>query len=278
MPDLFLDIDWKYFMDICYGIDGTDNNDTSQIDTGTFDRGGTKGYVKRMVAGSFDRHHYEQGTTYSLLGWDSGAKGRAAADWVRAHYLAELKSGRKLRVFLTGFSRGGASCIYASHLLADDGIEVEGLFLFDAVDKTPWFLMKNNAVIPGNVKNAFHATRSRDGESREGILGFDHCGLQSEGKLTLREFRCTHGGMGGWRFDSDSLVEKPISAALRNQATGLPAALHPRPSWLPADKFIKEPYNTAASTNITLIQQLSTSLTVWNWMSQNMTSTRFQCR
>lgn len=65
----------------------------------------------------------------------------------------------KQPLFLAGHSRGGAAVIRVAQLLKKDGRKVDGMFLFDAVDRTA---SKNEVQqIPRNVKFVAHALRNR---------------------------------------------------------------------------------------------------------------------
>lgn len=97
------------------------------------------------------------------------------------------------KVFLAGYSRGGAIAIDAAMLLARADIEVEAIFLFDAVNRSTEL---RASAIPDNVRHAYHAVRMKSTSSRE---SFGNCGLSliGSGELVKGEFYTTHGGMGG---------------------------------------------------------------------------------
>jgi len=114
------------------------------------------------------------------------------------------------KIFLTGYSRGGAIAIAAAALLASAGIQVDALFLFDAVDRS-WEI-GSTAVIPDNVRYAYHAVRMDSTSSRE---TFDHCGLgmRGPGEFLKREFYTTHGGMGGVPWGERGFTDQVQRAA-----------------------------------------------------------------
>lgn len=62
-------------------------------------------------------------------------------------------------LFLAGHSRGGAAVIYVAQKLQKIGVSVDGMFLFDAVDRT---LRRdvNVQMVPRNVKATYHARRN----------------------------------------------------------------------------------------------------------------------
>jgi hypothetical protein len=98
------------------------------------------------------------------------------------------------RIFLTGYSRGAAVVINTAALLKQDGIDVEALFLFDAVQRSFQLEAK---LIPANVKHCYHAIRDPNTHSRD---SFGNCGLsRADGRKLdgFEKFFTTHGGMGG---------------------------------------------------------------------------------
>jgi len=64
----------------------------------------------------------------------------------------------KRMLFLAGHSRGGAAVILIAQALKKDKIFVDGLFLFDAVDRTDSTLIAVQT-IPRNVRVTYHARR-----------------------------------------------------------------------------------------------------------------------
>lgn len=60
----------------------------------------------------------------------------------------------KERVFLAGYSRGGATAIRVAQLVPDR--KIEAMYLFDAVDRDP---LIDTSAIPTNVETVFHAIR-----------------------------------------------------------------------------------------------------------------------
>lgn len=61
------------------------------------------------------------------------------------------------KLLMAGHSRGGAAVIFAAQQLQDDGIDVDAMFLYDAVDRT---LNRRDAQkIPANVLRCYHALR-----------------------------------------------------------------------------------------------------------------------
>jgi Uncharacterized alpha/beta hydrolase domain (DUF2235) len=100
------------------------------------------------------------------------------------------------KIFLTGYSRGAAIVIATAMLLEARGISVEAMFLFDAVNCSTE--LSNTDIIPGNVRNCYHALRDigRSG-SRE---SFTHTGYRRASGVAgpaNKYVVTTHGGIGG---------------------------------------------------------------------------------
>lgn len=131
----------------------------------------------------------------------------APADLVQvvlAHFDARTDdaSGTPEPVFLAGYSRGAATVVDVAARLAREGVEVEAMFLFDAVDRSGHL---GNTAIVGNTRHVFHARRNPDAESR---LSFDNCATEvaSPGEYLQGYFMTTHGGMGGVPFGVGGLL------------------------------------------------------------------------
>ncbi|MBS0122550.1 DUF2235 domain-containing protein [Thetidibacter halocola] len=181
-------------------IDGTDNADPSGnavqracvMLEGT--QSMTNGHVKRIASLGFDRHKYFPGTQDSVTGRSSAQIVEQALNWILANYGSSPNPDRKL--FLGGFSRGGAAMIVIAHRLQQRRIPVQEMYLFDAVDRSFWMDDDQTNSIPGNVTMAFHALRDPLSGSR---VSFGNCGLYGTGANVLpATFMTTHGGVGGW--------------------------------------------------------------------------------
>ncbi len=122
-------------------------------------------------------------------GMDTAQRGESAAKWVADN------RGNAKGVVLAGHSRGGAAVIHAAYVLKRAGINVDYLFLFDAVNMQ---LLIHTHRIPSNVKYVFHAVREPYTRSRP-LWG--NCGRSCADKsvTTYMEqfFFATHGGVGG---------------------------------------------------------------------------------
>ena len=110
---------------------------------------------------------------------------------------------RGARVFLSGYSRGGAAAIAAARWLQRVGLAVDALFLFDAVDRS---LPVDGYTISRNVKQVYHARRDPAARSR---AWFGNCGCRREDPAKTgyeqRYFFATHGGLGGMPWDRESV-------------------------------------------------------------------------
>jgi hypothetical protein len=97
-------------------------------------------------------------------------------------------------LFLAGHSRGGAAVISVANLLKRDAIEVDGMFLFDAVDRTA-SRSKSVETIPRNVKLVAHALRDKtlaflfDSAATDAKNRFFECNERNRGRGCEEERR-----------------------------------------------------------------------------------------
>lgn len=141
-------------------IDGT-----GKADSGAYASEMANGFCKRLErkAGG----HYWRGPT--LWGLETINIARNVTDAV-IKWRKSAKGNEKL--FLAGHSRGGAAAIYAAQDLKarESTIQIEALFLFDAVERVPFSVsgiagapvlpnLRSATVIPGNVLHCYHALR-----------------------------------------------------------------------------------------------------------------------
>lgn len=144
-------------------------------------------------------------------GRDTAVRAEAAYSWVSDRW----KSGAAKAVFLGGYSRGGAAVIEVAKWLKErDGIPVECLILFDAVDRTDtlggWIW---NTPIASTVKRVVYP--QRDILRTQSRLTFGNCGFMRESDATVflhQKFFATHGGLGGvpWTVAVDPYAGIPI--------------------------------------------------------------------
>jgi hypothetical protein len=125
-------------------------------------------------------------------GWD-GFDLPATVNQGRLWVLGTAQSHRQYTILLVGYSRGGSAVIDVARGLERENINVAGMMLFDAVDRSP---TSSGSTISNNVQRVAHAMRAHGTYSR---LSFDNCG-RLHGAATRyesNEFWCTHGAMGG---------------------------------------------------------------------------------
>src|SRR5262245_12888081 len=143
-----------------FGVDGTGpfwNDEYAVAMAGSF--------VAQLCWPKSPNKHYWRGPdTFDTIG--SGPSPKTVADFIRSKVAPAPKVsvypgiimptvvtspgiGPSLPVFLTGYSRGGATVIDVATILKSYGIQVEAMFLFDAVARSPWL---SGRVIPSNVK------------------------------------------------------------------------------------------------------------------------------
>jgi hypothetical protein len=124
----------------------------------------------------------------------------AVAERIQQQYDTDTAGDRPTQVFLAGYSRGAAGVVHVAYLLERMGIEVDAMFLFDAVDRSSLIgdsLPTGNVeVVPRNVHATYHAMRSPMAESRESFSN-TATSAAAPGSYAGARFMTTHGGMGG---------------------------------------------------------------------------------
>jgi hypothetical protein len=184
-----------------------------------------------------------------------------------ATLVSHLWNGGDQQIFMAGYSRGGAIVIHTAALLKSmktkDGkpIQVEALFLFDAVDRA---VQLNAKTIPSNVRNCYHAMRDRRTMSRE---TFGNCGLSAESSKTnlvkRNDFYTTHAGMGGVLWGEKGLpVLKYAGDPFRSDD---PPVRWSSPAERLAQGFIDEGFGDGP-TKVTVAQESQGMLEVQAWM------------
>lgn len=121
-------------------------------------------------------------------GWSTPKRAEDLANWVVSH-----RSGAK-GIILAGHSRGGSAAIRACSLLKEQGVSVDYLFLFDAVNMQT---LLDTHFIPANVKYVYHALRAPYSRSRP---FWGNCGRLLRSDSTTYHshyFYATHSGVGG---------------------------------------------------------------------------------
>lgn len=162
------------------------------------------------------------------------------------------KFGADSRLFLCGYSRGGAAAIGAARNLGFTDDAVHHLILFDAVDRSPVpFLEK----VTDNVLHVSHARRHPDAGSRE-IFG--NCGTKVTAGTTYAEkfFNCTHGGVGGTPWTTAG-KDGTIDEMSPGEVTAAKLTTSP---------LLWKKINETRDTNVTLAQDQLGAAASWAWM------------
>jgi hypothetical protein len=182
------------------------------------------------------------------FGNDLRDEAQAAYRWLKAAH----EDDPELRLMLAGYSRGGSAAIMVCEWLQQDGIEVDSLFLFDAVARHKF---PGGAVIPANVRFSRHARRHLSEEfiaKYEGTLrqisllgglqnparpNFGNVGLLWRGTgdhAPAEAFLGSHGAIGGvgWGFVlEDSDCERQVATWMNEHllSRGVEASLDAAP-------------------------------------------------
>jgi hypothetical protein len=206
-------------MIIFAGIDGTGGFSNSQYrETFTdshvhkLSRGVGLGGERAWIAEPF----YHRGPR--IFGNDTLPQALKVYDYV----VTQLTDNPAARVFLAGYSRGGAGVIAAAQWMKRTGFAVDALFLFDAVDRA---LPVNGYTISSNVKQAYHVRRDPAAKSRE---SFGNCGCRREDSSKTgyeqQFFFATHGALGGMPWGRESA---PAGERFVKEANGALTAVTP---------------------------------------------------
>lgn len=202
---------------------------------------------------------YRRGPT--LLGFETGPIAHEFAGLISKTYQKYKKDGKAgdFKLYLTGYSRGGAAVIAIAYLLRQSSreIKIDVMALFDAVDRSPVITADS---IPGNVQLCFHALRDPNAGSR---TYFGNCGLTIEnpGKMAKRTFFATHAALGGVPWTGDHPTKKVanpkfnLSEYVRKHPLGPP----PPPS-----------LSTLEIPKINQVQDVAGAQEVQKWMWDNM--------
>lgn len=184
-------------MIIYAGVDGTSMNFNDPGYEVTF----KNSFVNRMSRNElvgFSDTFYHRGP--SITGHETYALARMAYTWV----LTRWKTGQAKAIFLAGYSRGAAAVIEVAYWLKADGIPVECLILFDAVDRSMPGLgggvggVFQNTKIVSTVKQTIHPMR--DIWATGSRITFGRCGQKAEDEsmpFAKMHFFGTHAAIGG---------------------------------------------------------------------------------
>lgn len=259
-------------MDIYFGIDGTgpSNNDEYRTDF-------TNSFVRKIwstwAAGNAG---YLRGP--SLLGSETAGLAGEGTRWIVNRVRDLEKTKQPTRLFLSGYSRGGAAIVEVANQLKSQGIKVHCMMLFDAVDRSN---LGSTDVIPSNVTLAYHAMRDPKAASRE-IFG--NCATRAAGGVayTSKTFFCTHGAMGGtpWTTAGEHGRIREVDGSQRTGARAVAGAVGRvigGPLFGPmGERLGQAGADVVIETNVTLEQERAGSAAVWKWMSDNLTLARSQ--
>src|SRR5437667_5091038 len=137
-------------------VDGTGKHDTAEYFTKAQNGFVLQIYGKSVVPGK--RYHRGPGAT----GLGEWAWGKQIPPAVVVAEILQMWSLGDHKIFMTGFSRGAATLINVAALLKKQrkDIEIQAMFLFDAVDRSAELCMTSD--IPSNVKSCYHAIRLQD--------------------------------------------------------------------------------------------------------------------
>lgn len=239
-------------MIILAGVDGTGPDDNV-----VYAKEFAKSHVKTLYNNwSSTSRFYLRGPMNA--GWSTKQRGDAAARFVKEQYRRASGPNRKVFVFLTGYSRGGAAVIDAAWTLKGLEIPVAALFLFDAVDRTNTINSADS--IPDNVASCYHALRDPYAFSRN---FFGNCGRSASSSTAYKEkiFFATHGALGGCPW-------KTAGASGAIEETN--AWVNTADSWNPFSSRQVSGSNNG-ETALTPALDAAQSKKVWEWMFAHVT-------
>lgn len=253
-------------MDLFLGIDGS-----GAFGNATYAKVFQDSFVPRLAnKGPFFKRHYMRGPSTS--GAETMSLVVTGHAWVTNQIEDCNRHKQPYRLFMAGYSRGGAAVVEIAHRLKGNGIKVHTLLLFDAVDQS--FIPDARAnVIPSNVSYAFHAMRDPKAGSRE---FFGNCATKFEGKVQAvkRYFFCTHGAMGGTPWGKEAVgktgkIEEMTDAekAAAVAAVGLTIDIRKL-------NETKKQADIHDFTNVTLDKEITEGEAVWSWMNDKLAIAR----
>ncbi len=111
-------------------------------------------FCRQAKAALGEHCHYQRGPSPS--GKEVFSKAFGAYNWLKNARLRDPRS----RLMLMGFSRGGSAALMAAEMLERDHLEIDSMFLFDAVGRHPF---RGGRRIPSNVRFSRHARRLAGG-------------------------------------------------------------------------------------------------------------------
>jgi len=257
---------------IYFGVDGT-----GPRDDGTYTKNFQDSFVN-VFKREFSWGHADYRRGPAMEGLRTKDLGDAAANQVKT-WVRYVRTQQSIEPFvcLAGYSRGGAAVIHACNQLKDNGINVDCLLLFDAVDRA--VNLSNVEVVPSNVARVYHARRHDDTNSRS---YFGSCGtsLSSGGDTygasiySQEFFYGTHGAIGGvpWKREDapepvsmKPVIRHPGVAILETAVRGIVNFAQVSAN---ADGRILE--SDYLPTNVTYEQDEAAAKKVGAWMRRNL--------
>jgi len=253
-------------VDIFLGIDGTGPDSDA-----TYEKAFAQSHVRKLWAQWHTPcRKYDRGPT--MLGTESETLAARGTLWVHEQYTRQIALARKgdlaasarPRVFLSGYSRGGAAVVEAAHTLSRLKIPVHCMLLFDAVDRS---FLENTDVVPANVTIAYHAMRDPAAGSRE---MFGSCATRHARKSAMvrQHFFCTHGGVGGcpWPKNGKSGKIEEMTTAEKAKLVGAGAVFGLGFGAAAAKAYA----DRNDFTNVTAAQDKAGAASSWAWMTKNL--------
>lgn len=220
---------------ILVGIDGTGPMGTQSYQQAM--RNSFVNYIVRHTSADYKR--YLRGP-----GWDGLDMAMIAnSGYQFVHLLLAAHPGAL--VFLTGYSRGGSGVIDVAARLQRSGVQVAGMMLFDAVDRSP---TSSGSTVPNNVLRLVHAKRDQNSFSR---FSFGNCAnnWHHPTRCDVRHFWATHGGMGGTPWTPEPGVRRT--------------------------EFVSEGFPEPTPTLVTYNQDIAGAREVWAWSEPRLRSMGF---
>lgn len=238
-------------MDIFCGVDGTGPYSDSEYSSSFANSFVNKMYLKWHTK----CRYYDRGP--GLDGTSTGLRANNMATFAERNFRSNSVSNTRdegVRIFLTGYSRGGAAALEAANILASKDIPVYALLLFDAVDRS---ITISNTAVPSGVKYCRHAVRGNTTNSRN---SFGHVGLRTSSNVDYPHavsFHCTHGAMGGtpWKqaHTDGYIYEQENGAPKPNSISASPFMPSATATVLKA--VFDRAYDAGSKTNVTMAQE-----------------------
>ncbi len=250
-------------MDIFVGIDGSGPGDNAEYKK-EFADSFVQAYFK---SGFFNRAYYVRGP--GMLGGETPTLASNGLKWVQNKLIEAKRANQTYRIFLSGYSRGGAAVTEIAYQLKQDAIRVHAMLLFDAVDRSE---LPNSHVdtVPSNVAMCYHARRDPKAGSRE---MFGNCADSGEVPENYKQafFMCTHGAMGGtpWKKAGASGKIEELTTAEKSAIVAAGSA-----AGIKGAMAAKREADRQDFTNVTLDMESRAGEKIKAWMDNNLSVSR----